>query len=88
MLVPEFGPPVVTSDVAQRERIPRKFLELILPELRCSGILHSRKSKWGGYFLAREPRGVSLGEILGVVRGLSAPIPSASKTAYMRCLLR
>jgi Rrf2 family protein len=55
-LAREFGQgPVLISDIAQRERIPRKFLELILLELRNKGILQSPKGKGGGYFVAREP---------------------------------
>ncbi len=82
----EFGQgPVLISDIAQRDRIPRKFLELILLELRNKGILQSRKGKGGGYFLARDPDQVTLGEILRVVEGPLAPIPCVSKTAYMRC---
>ena len=85
-LAREFGQgPVLISDIAQRERIPRKFLELILLELRNTGILQSRKGKGGGYFLAREPDHVSLGEVLRVVEGPLAPIPCVSKTAYLRC---
>jgi len=85
-LAREFGQgPVVISDIAQRERIPRKFLEAILLELRHGGILQSRKGKGGGYFLVRKPGSVSLGEILRVVEGSLAPIPCVSKTAYMRC---
>jgi Rrf2 family protein len=85
-LAREFGQgPVLISDIAQRERIPRKFLELILLELRHSGILQSRKGKGGGYFLAREPASVTLGEILRVVEGSLAPMPCVSKTAYLRC---
>ena len=76
---------MLISDIAQRERIPRKFLELILLELRHSGILQSRKGKGGGYFLAREPASVTLGEILRVVEGSLAPMPCVSKTAYLRC---
>jgi Rrf2 family protein len=77
--------PVLISDIAQNERIPRKFLELILVELRNKSILQSRKGKGGGYFLAREPGHVTLGEILRVVEGPLAPIPCVSKTAYMQC---
>jgi Rrf2 family protein len=85
-LAREFGQgPVLISDIAQRERIPRKFLELILLELRHSGILQSRKGKGGGYFLAREPASVTLGEILRVVEGSLAPMRCVSKTAYLRC---
>jgi Rrf2 family protein len=56
-----------------------------LLELRHGGILQSRKGKGGGYFLAREPSSVSLGEILRVVEGTVAPISCVSKTAYVCC---
>jgi Rrf2 family protein len=85
-LAREFGQgPVLISAIAQNERIPRKFLELILLELRNKGILQSRKGKGGGYFLAREPSRVTLGEILRVVEGPLAPIACVSKTAYLAC---
>jgi len=59
-------------------------MELILLELSHSGILQSRKGKGDGYFLAREPARVTLGEILRVVEGSLAPMPCVSKTAYLR----
>src|SRR5580704_7942294 len=86
VLAKEFGQgPVLISDIAQREGIPRKFLELILLELRNQGVLQSRKGKGGGYFLARHPHQVTVGEILRVVEGPLALIPCVSRTAYMRC---
>jgi Rrf2 family protein len=86
-LAKEFGQgPILIADIAQRERISRKFLELILLELRNQGILQSRKGKGGGYFLVRKPDEVTVGEILRAVEGPLAPIPCVSKTAYMRCL--
>ncbi len=85
-LAREFGQgPVLISDIARNERIPRKFLELILLELRNRGILQSRKGKGGGYFLARGPDHIALGEILRVVEGPLAPIGCVSKTAYLPC---
>ena len=51
VLAEEYGRgPVLIAEVSQRERIPRKFLELILLELRKEGILGSKKGKGGGYF--------------------------------------
>jgi Rrf2 family protein len=86
VLAKEFGQgPVLISEVARREGIPRKFLELILLELRNNGILQSKKGKGGGYFLARPPQQVTLGEVLRVIEGPLAPIPCVSQTAYMRC---
>ncbi len=77
--------PVLISDIAQREEIPRKFLELILLELKNQGILQSKKGKGGGYFLGRAPHQVSVGHVIRVLEGPIAPLPCVSKTAYMRC---
>jgi len=81
----ETGGPVLIADLAEREHIPHKFLELILLELRNAGILRSKKGKGGGYALARPPREVTLGQIIRVVDGPLAPIPCVSERAYARC---
>src|SRR5258708_15007229 len=86
VLAKEYGQgPVLISDIAQREGIPRKFLELILLELKNQGLLQSKKGKGGGYFLGREPHLISVGHIIRVLDGPIAPLPCVSKTAYMRC---
>jgi Rrf2 family protein len=86
VLAKEYGQgPVLISDIAQREAIPRKFLELILLELRNRGILQSKKGKGGGYFLGRPPQKVTLGEILRDIEGPLAPIGCVSHTGYVRC---
>ena len=77
--------PVLISDIAQREEIPAKFLEIILLELKNDGILQSRKGKGGGYFLARDPQHISVGHVIRVLDGPLAPLPCVSKTAYARC---
>jgi len=81
----ESGGPVLIADLAEREHIPHKFLELILLELRNAGILRSKKGKGGGYALARPPREVTLGQIIRVVDGPLAPIPCVSERAYVPC---
>jgi Rrf2 family protein len=86
VLSKEYGQgPVLISDIAQREEIPRKFLELILLELKNHGILQSRKGKGGGYFLGRPPHQISLGHVIRMLDGPIAPLPCVSRTAYMRC---
>ena len=86
VLAKEYGQgPVLISDLAQREDIPRKFLELILLELKNQGLLQSKKGKGGGYFLGRDPKLISVGHIVRVLDGPTAPLPCVSKTAYMRC---
>jgi Rrf2 family protein len=86
VLAKEYGQgPVLISDIAQREDIPRKFLELILLELKNDGILQSQKGRGGGYFLGRAPQAISVGHVVRVLEGPIAPLPCVSKTAYMRC---
>lgn len=73
------------ADLAQSEAIPKKFLELILLELKKVGILHSIKGKGGGYVLGREMDAISMGEIIRVLDGPLAPVPCVSETAYRKC---
>jgi Rrf2 family protein len=63
-------PDVVTiQEIARRHRIPLKYLEHILLELKRAGILESRRGVHGGYTLARPPEKISVGEVLKVVDG-------------------
>jgi Rrf2 family protein len=77
--------PILISDISEDECIPRKFLELILLQLKNYGILQSKKGKGGGYFLARSPKQINLGEIIRVIDGPLAPLPCVSQMAYMKC---
>ena len=86
VLAKEYGQgPILISDIARRENIPAKFLELILLEMKNQGILQSKKGKGGGYFLARPPHSVTVGQIVRIIDGPLAPLPCVSRTAYMRC---
>src|SRR5690606_8131117 len=77
--------PVLIAEIAESERIPQKFLEAILLELKKEGFLDSRKGKGGGYFLAKAPEGVTLGAVVRKMEGPLALLPCASQTAYRRC---
>src|SRR5918997_4263558 len=79
------GEPMRIADLARAEQIPPKFLEFILLGLKNNGILQSRKGKGGGYYLARDPRDIYLGQIVRMFDGPLAPVPCASQTAYVRC---
>jgi Rrf2 family protein len=72
-------------DIAQANRIPKKFLDAILGELRNAGIVHSRKGPGGGYRLARPPNQTKIGHIIRTIDGPLAPIACASRTAYRPC---
>ncbi|MBX3745370.1 MAG: Rrf2 family transcriptional regulator [Verrucomicrobiae bacterium] len=79
------GVPVLIREIAEREHLPRKFLEAILLELKGTGILHSRPGKGGGYTLNRPPRSIGLGRVIRLIDGPLAPIPCVSQTAYVPC---
>jgi Rrf2 family protein len=77
--------PVLVADLAERQRIPKKFLEAILLELKKHGLLQSKKGKGGGYFLSRAPQQITIGQVIRVLDGPLALIPCVSQTAYARC---
>lgn len=77
--------PVLISDLAREEAIPRKFLEAILLTLKNSGVLHSKIGKGGGYFLSREPRSITIGSIIKVLEGGYAPVQCLSDSAAQGC---
>jgi Rrf2 family protein len=77
--------PVLVADLARRERIPRKFLEQILLELKHRGLLQSRRGKGGGYLLARPATELSVGEVLRALDGPLAPVQCVSQSAYVKC---
>ena len=77
--------PVLISSLAKRERIPKKFLEVILLELKNYGVLQSKKGKGGGYFLAKPPGTIKLGTVMRVLEGPLSPLPCLSQTSYQKC---
>ena len=76
---------VLISDLAEKENIPKKFLELILLDLKNHGILQSKKGKGGGYSLGRKPAAIKLGRVIRLLDGPLAPLPCVSQTAYVPC---
>jgi len=77
--------PLLISEIAEREAIPRKFLELILNELKQHGFLRSKKGRGGGYLFAKDPNKITIAAVLRVLEGPIAPLPCLSKTAYRPC---
>src|SRR3979411_2470076 len=63
------GEPVRIADIARRQKIPQKFLELILASLKQAGFVESRRGAEGGYLLARAPESLTVGEVIRHVDG-------------------
>jgi Rrf2 family protein len=73
------------QDIADSERIPKKFLEVILCDLKIAGILDSKKGKYGGYYMNRNPSDVSVLEVIRIVDGAVAMLPCVSLNFYQSC---
>jgi len=70
--------PVLIADISKKRKIPLKFLENILLELKKHGILNSKKGKGGGYFLAKAPQKIMLAEVMRLIDGPIALLPCVS----------
>jgi Rrf2 family protein len=77
--------PVPISAIAADQKLPRKFLEAILLDLKNGGLVNSFRGKMGGYRLARPASQISFGEIIRLIEGPLALVPCVSVTAYQRC---
>ena len=76
--------PVLIERLATEEKIPRKFLERILLDLKNVGILQSKKGKGGGYSLQESTDKIVIGDVIRLMDGTIAPVPCVSKTAYAK----
>jgi Rrf2 family protein len=76
---------VQIRELAEREKIPRKFLEQILLDLKKAGLLDSVRGMGGGYRLIKPPESISLARVIRIVDGPLAPLSCVSKMAYVRC---
>lgn len=82
----ELGRPMIRiGELAVKEKLPVKFLEAILTQLKTAGFVASTRGRLGGYALAKPAARIKFGAVIRVVDGPLAPIPCVSKTAYARC---
>jgi Rrf2 family protein len=74
-----------SSTIAARRRIPVKFLEAILAELKRDGLVRGRRGRGGGYQLAQSAEAISFGAVVRLMQGPLALLPCAGQTQYRRC---
>jgi Rrf2 family protein len=77
--------PVLISEIARKKRIPLKFLENILLQLKKAGVLDSKKGKGGGYFIKADPAKTTVASVIRIVDGPIALLPCVSLNFYERC---
>ena len=73
------------AELAEANRLPLKFIERILQELREAGVVETTRGKFGGYALAKPANQIGVGELIRLVDGRLAPICCASESAYQPC---
>lgn len=79
------GNPVQLARIAATQRVPPKYLELIMLDLKKAGLVKSARGPRGGYRLAKEPRDISFGEIVRSMEGPIALVSCASVNYYAPC---
>jgi Rrf2 family protein len=79
------GQPAPAHRIAREARVPEKFLETILVELRVAGFIESRRGLQGGHVLARSATAIRVGDLIRCIDGPLAPLRCASVTAYEPC---
>lgn len=81
----EPGRAVQVGDIAATQHVPRKYLELILLDLKRGGFVTSRRGPGGGYTLAKPPSEINFAEVIRLMDGPIALVPCASLNFYERC---
>lgn len=77
----ENGSYVPLKDIAARQEISKKYLEIIVKDMVAGGLLTGASGKGGGYKLCRKPEEYTVGEILELMEGtLSSVACLAGKT--------
>jgi len=76
---------LLVSDIAERENLPKKFLEAILLELNRNGLVRSRRGRGGGYALAKPADLITFGQVVRIIDGPLAPLSCVSVNYYRRC---
>lgn len=71
--------------IAAEARIPEKFLESIMVDLRNAGFVRSRRGLQGGHALDRDAGSIMVGDIIRAIDGPIAPLRCASLSAYRPC---
>lgn len=71
--------------IADRAKVPVKFLEAILVDLRRAGFVESRRGQLGGHALARPAAEIMVGDLIRAIDGPLAPVRCASLSAYEPC---
>jgi Rrf2 family protein len=79
--------PVKVGDIAEKQAIPPRFLEVILSQLKRAGFVESRRGREGGYMLSRSPESLTVGEVVRFIDGPISPVGCIEAASKDRCQL-
>lgn len=79
--------PVSAAEIASRQAIPQRFLEVILNELKPTGLVESRRGVQGGYYLTHSPNRITVGQVIRLVDGPLDPVRCESDQPHASCPL-
>jgi len=77
--------PISIRELAERNDVPKRFLEHIMLDLKSQGWVDSLPGKDGGYVLARRPDEITMGQVVRYFDGILAPISCVSVNSYEPC---
>jgi Rrf2 family protein len=80
--------PLKIAEIARRQAIPVRFLEIILNELKRGGFIRTLRGKDGGCFLARAPGDLTVGEVMRFIEGSFAPVGCVNEENTDSCPLQ
>ena len=63
------GMPAQIRDIAERQRVSPRYLEQIFQKLKKAGVLGSKRGPRGGYFLLKEPKDITIYDIIECTEG-------------------
>jgi Rrf2 family transcriptional regulator, cysteine metabolism repressor len=79
---------IPTSEIAASQAIPQRFLEIILNELKPTGLVNSRRGVHGGYYLTCEPKEITVGKVIRLIDGPLDPVRCTGDMDSSACALR
>ena len=79
---------VTLESVSKRQDISERYLEQIFSILKKGGIINSKKGAQGGYFLARKPKDITVGEILNILEGYLKIVSPSEEKNDIECFMQ
>ena len=74
---------VPLKEIAERQELPKKYLEIIARDLVAVGLITGSSGKHGGYMLSRKPEEYTLGEIIELMEGTLSPVACLANSEHV-----